>query len=934
MNFKKILSAFLAVMMLLSVFTVTASAEDELPFTDVAVGGWAYEGIKFAYENGLMNGTGGTSFSPTTSLTRAMVVTVLYRLAGSPYAVYDRSAFVDVANGLYYSKAACWALLNKVVTGTDYDEWGTPYFSPDRAITRQELATLFVRFANFQHVILSENGDISGFNDASKVASWASDAMKWATEVGLVNGTGDGKTLSPEGLATREQFATIVYRYCSAEFEYNLVYETPKQFGSYKKPTYELCEDADFYVAVDGNDNNPGTKEKPLATIEGARDAVRKMKDSAKGEIVVAFMAGEYPAPNKTVLEDIDGGSEDAPITYRAYGDGDVIFNDGVTIKANEFVPIDEDEYDMFPKGAGEYIKKVDMSGRLPEKLTVYNYLFSEKNGMCWQARNLNKNANGTDNYVWNMTTEGDRQTCIKLEKSLISAIESFTTIDGLWVKGKLRCGYQYDVFEVTGYDPETNLLYLETENWVCLNGEDFPYHGGFMYEGRSSDALFFYNLAEFLDAEGEYWIDMETETLYVYLPEGDYTYTLERTEASDAISTWQNVISKERSGSFLTIEEGADYINFVGLTFSGGTKTMIVVNSDNVTFDGCAFSNFTGNFGLRTNGSHGFVMENCEMYNFPDSGLYVESDADQNNIISAGNVIRNNFVHDYGNPEYWSVGITVYYDVGVIIEHNEFQDAGHGGVEIEYCIDSIIQYNVFDNLMMTTQDFGCVYSYSNMGHRDNHVRYNLFKNMPRHDSAYGVYNDCSYGVYVYGNLFFDGATCNIVSNGGRDNVYSDNISIVIANYAGGGLLSCNHKFTSLPKPGEWTHLIEPLERYDMRVKEGEEGYELWLERWPEMYSYNFSEDVVKGDPTYFFNTINRIERNRFIEDTSKIKEVQEITSFRPDCVADDIISDNYEMPATMNLYFKCPAKGDYTIVSNADDFENIYDFSLIGIQN
>ena len=220
------------------------------------------------------------------------------------------------------------------------------------------------------------------------------------------------------------------------------------------------------------------------------------------------------------------------------------------------------------------------------------------------------------------------------------------------------------------------------------------------------------------------------------------------------------------------------------------------------------------------------------------------------------------------------------------------------------------------------------------MGHRDNHVRYNLFKNMPRNDSAYGVYNDCSYGMYIYGNLFFDGATCNIVSNGGRDNVYSDNISIVMANYAGGGLLSCNHKFDSLPQPGEWTHLIEPLERYDMRVKEGEEGYDLWLERWPIMYSYNFSEDVVKGDPTYFFNTINYIERNRFIEDTSKIKDVQEITSFREACVEDDIISDNYEMPATINLYFKCPAKGDYTIVSNADDFENIYDFSLIGIQN
>lgn len=423
----------------------------------------------------------------------------------------------------------------------------------------------------------------------------------------------------------------------------------------------------------------------------------------------------------------------------------------------------------------------------------------------------------------------------------------------------------------------------------------------------------------------------MKSETLYVYLPDGDYTFTLER--EAKAANTWQNVISKERSGSFFTIEEGADHINFIGLSFRGGTRTMIVVNSDHVTFDGCAFSDFTGNFGLRTNGSHGFVMENCEMYNFPDSGLYLESDADQNNIISGENVIRNNYVHDYGNPEYWSVGITVYYDVGAVIEHNEFKNAGHGGVEIEYCIDTVIQYNVFDNLMMTTQDFGCVYSYSNMGHRDNHIRYNLFKNMVRSDQAYCIYNDCSYGVYIYGNMFFNGASCNIVSNGGRDNVVTDNISILTENYSGGGFYTCHHKFHSLPQSGEWTHLIEPLARYDMRVKEGEEGYELWLERWPELYSYNFSEDVVPGDTTYFFNTVNYVKRNKFFEDSSKLTAIRDMT-FDEDCTNGDVFADNCDIPIAMNPYFKCPAKGDYTIVSGADDFETIYDFSLIGIQN
>ena len=126
MKLRKTLSVILALLMLVPVcMTGITAAEAELPFTDVK-GHWAYQYIKYAYENGLMNGTGGgATFSPDMSLTRGMVVTVLYRDNGSPKTNFN-GTFVDVAEGEYYTSAAEWAYANSIVNGTGTDEWGDP----------------------------------------------------------------------------------------------------------------------------------------------------------------------------------------------------------------------------------------------------------------------------------------------------------------------------------------------------------------------------------------------------------------------------------------------------------------------------------------------------------------------------------------------------------------------------------------------------------------------------------------------------------------------------------------------------------------------------------------------------------------------------------------------------------------------------------------
>ena len=910
MKLKKLISVVLAVLMLLPLGSVAASADD-LPFTDVAKD-WAYEPIKFVYEKGLMNGTGGTNFSPKAPLTRAMVVTVLYRLAGSPASYFSDGKFMDVERNLFYSEAAIWGLKYNVVTGTHTDEWGTPYLSPDRNITRQELATLFVRFAKYQKVILSENGNISSFTDADKVASWAEEAMKWATDAGLINGTGNGKTLSPTGEATREQFAAIIQRYCTAEFDHEVYYAEPENGNSYKAPVYELCTDADLYVAVDGNDNNPGTIDKPLATLEGARNKVRELKKTAKDEIVVAFMAGEYDAPQNLTFTPDDTGTASVPITYRAYGDGDVIFNGGFTITENEFVKINSEEAKMFPANARDYIYKADISDRLPGEITVHNYLFSDANRtMCWQARDLNKDVSGKDHFYFDLTTEGDLKTCIKLQNALIAKIERYSTLEGLWLKGQLQTGYTFDVYEVTSYDPETNLLYLDIENWVGLNDDYYQPHTGFRGlapENRFEDQVFFYNLAEFLDDNGEYWIDSDSGIIYLYEPVGNYTYSV--------------------GGKMLTFEEGTEYINFVGLEFKGSaTDSMISVNGDHFTFDGCRFGEYSGRYAIISDKINHFKMENCELYAFPACGIRVFSDADRNNIISAGNVIRNNYFHDYGNPEYWSTAVDLINDVGAVIEHNEFKDAGHGGVSFYDSIDTVIQYNIFDHLMHSTTDYGAIYTHRGCAFRDNIIRYNLFKNFTNYNQGYCFYNDGSYGQHFYGNILYKFNSNGYVCNDGRDNTICDNI-IIDPKYMSAVLAYNPGPYKVFEDEGKQGDINGLLSHLDKMVKPGEEGYEKWYARWEVMYKYDYSRKSV-GDFYSFYSTINYVKRNKIFDGSDEY-----VPSFGEVADKFGVMEDNLVYPDTVNPYFKCPATGDYTIVTNANDFENIYDFSLIGIIN
>ena len=179
------------------------------PFADAVNTAWYHDGVHYCLDNGLMVGTSDSTFSPNSDITRGQIVTILWRLEGSPAA--SGSSFDDVASNAYYAKAVAWAAENGIVGG-----YGNGKFGPNDPITREQLAAILYRYAQYKGVDVSvgEDTNILDFDDAKSISSYAVPAIQWACGSGVLTGT-SATTLSPDGTATRAQAATMLKRYCT-----------------------------------------------------------------------------------------------------------------------------------------------------------------------------------------------------------------------------------------------------------------------------------------------------------------------------------------------------------------------------------------------------------------------------------------------------------------------------------------------------------------------------------------------------------------------------------------------------------------------------------------------------------------------------------------------------------------------------------------------
>ena len=194
--------------LLLAVLTIAGSAAD-LPFTDVKADAWYYEAVQYVYEKELFAGVTTTTFEPNAPMTRAMLVSVLWRLEGRPEAS-GVNPFSDVQDGKWYTSGVLWAASKEIVSGFPN---GT--FAPDDSITREQVASQIMRYATYKGIELAQGASLDSFVDADKVQGWSKEAVAWAVAAGIISGNkqGDVYTLAPQASATRAQVASILMRF-------------------------------------------------------------------------------------------------------------------------------------------------------------------------------------------------------------------------------------------------------------------------------------------------------------------------------------------------------------------------------------------------------------------------------------------------------------------------------------------------------------------------------------------------------------------------------------------------------------------------------------------------------------------------------------------------------------------------------------------------
>ena len=933
---KKFLSLLLATLMMLSASIIGVFAEDTLPFTDVPADEWYTTAVEYVYGKGLMNGTGnGSTFAPTMNLTRGMVVTVLYRNDGSP-AVETSNPFADVADGQYYATAAAWAYDEGVVTGTGTDDWGDPLFSPNRNITRQELATMFARYAAYKYVDTTKNTtDITSFPDSGKVASWAADSFKWSAGTGIITGktSGGAATLAPEDLATRAEFAIMIQRYNTKddarEFTYHLAYARPVAQSTYNEPEYTLVNDADLYVATDGNDNNEGSFDKPLATLEGARQAVRKLKESGKtGEIVVAFKAGDYGITTVS-FDEADSGSEDAPVTYCAYGDGEVYFTNGVFIEKDKFVPIDaSDDLSRFSDEAEGSIKKVSLSD-LPggEKVTTSSQVFSD-GVFCNIARYPNKNGMA-DAYLLGFTkcvvhddspytieevieageigtmttTEMDTYICqdrLVTTYRLKEKLMSYSSLKDVQLVGYISKVWYQDVFTILSFDETTGL--------VIYDGR--PPWGYYAMAGGQTK-VYINNVSEELDCNGEYWIDHNTKTLYVYAPSDNYYIATDGTFLK---------------GSY------ADNLSFVNLNFRCNTDSPFRFDRcDNITVDRCNIS--------YTNGNDGIVFKECLGVNFINNevaytsgyGIFVDGpgigkrgDAgyDYMALMSQEIVIDNNLFHHVSLVDIHSDVAAIKLSgnvIGATISHNEVYNASRHAISFgQTSFDVLIEYNYFYKCMTNSADGGVIHNGRGVVGPKNVIRYNIFNDIVAalDGGTYGVYmDDFESDTEVYSNIFYNVSTP-IVTNGGRDNYIHDNVSILAGNF----FIKYDFERATNTWLGEDSNSEFQYQFNELLPKPGSKYYDIWFEKCPSNYALELDAENMYNRNSAFVQN-NTVVDNLFYDCDDIV--------FEGDIAKVSTFENNREMSTDENVCFADPTHGDYSVTNTSVIADN--HFAKIG---
>jgi len=558
-----------------------------------------------------------------------------------------------------------------------------------------------------------------------------------------------------------------------------------------------------FYVSSSGKDSNPGSIEKPFASLEKARKEVRKILSKEKSISVTVYLrGGNYFIKNSVVFDSLDSGTGDNAVTYTSYNNETVSFSGGISIPVKYATAVkDELVLNRFPPGAKNKILQVDLKkigikdfGRLTPRGFARPYqpapmeLFCNKRAMQL-ARYPNDSLIPLGKVLdaGSIPRNGDFSHRGGKFQFSIDEPNRWAQAKDIWISGFFRYGYADDAVQIADLDLKNKIISTKQETLYGFES------------GKNFQRWFAYNLLEEIDRPGEYYIDRTSGVLYFYGPDEELkTIEVSMLEAplvqlkNSSFIHFKGINFECSRGMGIYIEKGNDNkidscvfrnLGIVGICVGKGIEPFAELTHEG---DGEPASGKLGSvmnymyrnttFDREAGTSH--IISNCEIYNTGAGGISL-SGGDRLTLKKGNNQVVNCSIHDFNRLDRsYKAGINID-GVGNAIRHCEIFNCP-GSAILLHGNDHLIEYNSIHHVVTDGDDMGAIYYGRDPSEQGNKVQYNFFHHIGNdHGLIVSVYHDDgACGMEVTGNIFYLAGMRSVLIGGGSDNVYRNNIFI------------------------------------------------------------------------------------------------------------------------------------------------------------
>jgi hypothetical protein len=537
-----------------------------------------------------------------------------------------------------------------------------------------------------------------------------------------------------------------------------------------------------IFVSTDGNDDNDGSEDAPLATIDAARLKVRELAGGTLAPITVFLRKGEYFLDKPVIFDASDSGSEYAPVTYKAYENEEVKIYGGIRIDPSLVTKAADQEIvnRVIDKNAASKLMQIDLSSVVEIIPDIYAYKHTENDSK--KAMEVYIGGKALDRSRWPNNVTGSAY----LRTTSATKLENGNTVIGygseaakrtkLWSEKAAKDLYIFGflAWDWTNEDYDASLIDFE-KNTITLTGGLNSYYDSIVKDTR----FYFFNLPEEIDVPGESYIDREKRIVYFYPHEN---------------SDYNDIFLSTVTGSLFDFTDTKNIV-IEGLTFAYTRGNAVRASgTDNFTMKNCTICHTSDN-GASLSGSR-ITVSGCHIYDTARGGLSI-SGGDRKNLISGESIVENCEIHAINRAQAtYNPGITAS-SFGMVIRNNKLYDCVHEMIAVS-SNDIVIEYNEFFDCVLESADMGAIYFGRNPSLMGTVIRYNYFHDIGNPYGGIGqqsiFIDDGNNGAEIYGNVFWRGTvdSAAIKTHGAqfsnmRNNIFIDMPSSYYnADWAGG----------------------------------------------------------------------------------------------------------------------------------------------------